>query len=66
MKIIVNGESHSVTNHCTAQALITHLQLQDQRIAMEVNREIVPRSQYDDFRLSADDRIEIVKAIGGG
>jgi sulfur carrier protein len=33
---------------------------------MEVNQEIVPRSSYDSFKLSENDRVEIINAVGGG
>jgi sulfur carrier protein len=45
---------------------VEKLGLKGKRIAVEVNRDIVPRSEYDDFRLSDNDTIEIVNAIGGG
>jgi thiamine biosynthesis protein ThiS len=66
MKIRLNGEEREVPDNCTAQDLIALLDLADKRLAMEVNRDIVPRSQYAQHRLHADDQIEIVHAIGGG
>lgn len=52
--------------NCSAKALVEMLNMQNDKIAMEVNREIVPRSQYDVFTLNENDQIEIVRAIGGG
>lgn len=66
MNINVNGESHDVPEDCSARSLVEILGMQNDKIAMEVNREIVPRSQYDDFTFSENDQIEIVRAIGGG
>lgn len=66
MKIVLNGESREIPEACTAQALVEQLQLGGKRIAMEVNLEIVPRSEYAAFQLNAGDRVEIVHAIGGG
>lgn len=66
MEIIVNGEATTITEPCTAAGLIDYLQLQGKRLAIEVNREIVPRSQYADYALQTGDRVEIVHAIGGG
>ncbi len=66
MNINVNGESHNVPENCSAKALVEMLNMQNDKIAMEVNREIVPRSQYDVFTLNENDQIEIVRAIGGG
>lgn len=66
MDITLNGEARQVQDNCTAAQLVEQLQLGGQRIAMEVNMEIVPRSRYASHQLSAGDRIEIVHAIGGG
>ncbi len=66
MNISVNGETHNVPKNCSARALVIILNMQNDKIAMEVNREIVPRSQYDDFTFNENDQIEIVRAIGGG
>jgi sulfur carrier protein len=46
--------------------LIEQLSLQGTRIAVELNREIVPRSRYDATPLTSGDKVEIVQAIGGG
>jgi len=66
IEIIVNGESRQVPDHYSAENLVTDMELTDHRVAMEVNREIVPRSTYAKHRFAADDKIEIVSAIGGG
>lgn len=66
MEIIVNGEAREVSDQLTAAQLVEQLDLGGRRLAMEVNQEIVPRSQYSSHRLRAGDRIEIVHAIGGG
>ena len=66
MNIIVNGESQSLESDASLQQLLVMLGLNGKRIAVEVNRDIVPRSDYDSFKLSENDTIEIVNAIGGG
>ena len=66
MNITVNGESRSLESEASLAKLLQMLGLEDKRIAVEVNRDIVPRSEYDSFKLSEDDTIEIVNAIGGG
>ena len=66
MKITVNGEPREVREGCTAADLVAELGLADQRIAMEVNLDIVPRSAYAEHRFAPGDRVEIVRAIGGG
>jgi len=66
MQIIINGEAREVTEGLTAAQLVEQLALSGRRLAMEINREILPRSQYAQHRLQAGDKIEIVQAIGGG
>lgn len=66
MIIIVNGESQDVPDNCNALNLVEILDMQNDRIAMEVNMEIVPRSTYAEFTFNDGDKIEIVRAIGGG
>jgi thiamine biosynthesis protein ThiS len=66
MNVIVNGESRSLESDASLGQLLVMLGLDGKRIAVEVNRDIVPRSDYDSFKLSENDIIEIVNAIGGG
>jgi len=66
MQIIVNGETRQVADDTSAAELIEALGLGDRRLALELNGEIVPRSQHQDRMLAAGDRVEIVHAVGGG
>jgi len=66
MNIYLNGEARQVPDKCSAAQLVEELGLGGKRIAMEINREIVPRSSYGETTLKADDKVEIVHAIGGG
>jgi thiamine biosynthesis protein ThiS len=63
---MINGNSKEVNGDCSVYHLVQQLDLADKRIAVELNGEIVPRSQFPATMLNADDRIEIVQAIGGG
>lgn len=65
MRLIVNGDIISLDNIITVSDLTKQLDLHD-KIAIEINREIVPRSQFDTHKVSEGDTIEIVRAIGGG
>lgn len=66
MRILLNGRDQHVENGATVADLIATSGLAGKRVAIEVNREIVPRSDYAARTLSADDRVEVVHAIGGG
>ena len=66
MEIILNGEILSLPDQSTVQDLVDQLKLKQQRLAVEVNLEIISRSRYPEHRLQAGDKVEIVHAIGGG
>lgn len=66
MNVLLNGESRELPDQVTLQWLIDELGLGGKRLAVEVNEDIVPRSQHGDFRLNDGDRVEVVHAIGGG
>ncbi len=66
MKIILNGQEKSFEAPVTIAALVQEMGLSERRIAVEVNREIVPRSRHSEYRLKDNDRVEVVFAIGGG
>ncbi|TPQ29472.1 sulfur carrier protein ThiS [Methylomonas koyamae] len=66
MKILVNGDSREIGENATVADLIAELGLAGKRIAVELNKEILPYTQHATQRLQNDDRLEIVQAIGGG
>jgi thiamine biosynthesis protein ThiS len=66
VNLLVNGDPRGVPVDCTVGELIDTLGLQTRRIAIAVNRDVVPRSAYATHQLAADDRVEILEAVGGG
>lgn len=66
MQIQLNGEAFTLDRPMTLSELIEHLGLTGKRLAIELNLEIVPRSQHSETVLAEGDRVEIVHAIGGG
>lgn len=66
MRIVLNGREQEIDSDATVADLIAASGLAGKRVAIEVNREIVPRSDYAARALRAEDRIEVVHAIGGG
>ncbi|ABE60491.1 MULTISPECIES: sulfur carrier protein ThiS [Chromohalobacter] len=66
MHIQLNGERREFASELTVSELVDQLALTGRRIAVEVNEEIVPRSQHAETRLTPGDCVEIVHAIGGG
>lgn len=66
MMIYVNGELRDCAENCKVADLVADLGLTGKKIAIELNKEILPFQQYDTQVLQAGDRLEIVHAIGGG
>ena len=66
MQVTINGHSRDLPNGATAADVIDLLGLTGKRLAMEVNEEILPRSEYLNHTLHDGDAVEIVHAIGGG
>ena len=66
MTLHINGESRSFAEGLTVASLIGELGMKSDRVAVELNREIVPRSNWETTRLQDDDRLEIVHFVGGG
>jgi thiazole synthase len=66
MNIYVNGELHDYAEHSSVADVVAALGLTGKKIAVELNKEILPFDQYGRQALKPDDRLEIVHAIGGG
>lgn len=66
MNITVNGAPTQVPAGVPMSALVEQLGLAGQRIAVEVNEELIPRSRFAGHRLAEGDRVEIIHAVGGG
>ena len=66
MNVFLNGEPASAPDSVTVTAFLESLGLPEKGVAVERNREIVPKSLYATVRLAEGDRIEIVQFVGGG
>lgn len=66
MNITLNGQSKTLQNSDTVGTLIIELGYENKRIAVELNGEIVPKSQHASTAIKEGDTIEIVVAVGGG
>lgn len=66
MKIFLNGEERDVDASLTVFALLAAAGFGERRVAVEINRSIVPRSEHGERVIAHGDRVEIVHAIGGG
>lgn len=66
MKLFLNGEAAEAVEGATVAVLLEQLGFPHKGVAVERNREIVPKSAYAHTALSEGDRIEIVQFVGGG
>ncbi len=66
MEIELNGAAHAVSPQQTLEQLIDSLELTGQALALAVNRQVVPRQRWPQVALNSNDKVDIVRAIGGG
>lgn len=66
MRIVVNGEEREIEDGATVARLVRRLALAPERVAVELNREVVRRARWDETKLSEGDRVEVVHFVGGG
>jgi sulfur carrier protein len=66
MKLQINGEERELEEGLNLAALLEQLGMKPDRVAVELNREIVSRHLWSQIRLRAGDRLEIVQFVGGG
>lgn len=66
MKIHLNGEDKDVPRGLDIEALMDHLSLPTERVAVEVNLDVVPRGRWSEVPVAENDRIEIIHFVGGG
>ena len=65
-KIQLNGDSYEINNGTNLDELLKKLKIQKNKVAIEVNGEIVQKDKYTNLILNKDDKVEIVHFIGGG
>jgi sulfur carrier protein len=66
ISIELNGEMRTVSDSDSVQDLIDALSLTNQALAIAVNREVVPRARWREYRFAGGDKVDVVRAIGGG
>ncbi len=66
MRLIINGKDQTFDEQLTLAQLIEQLGMKGDRVAVELNREIVSRAQWPETILNDGDQMEIVHFVGGG
>jgi len=65
-KIQLNGDPYEINSGTNLIELLNRLKIQKNKVAIEVNGEIIEKNNYSNLILNRDDKVEIVKFIGGG
>lgn len=66
MRLQINGDKKEFAGELTLADLVAQLGMKGDRVAIELNREIVSRTQWAETRLTEGDKLEIVHFVGGG
>lgn len=66
MKITINGEPREIPDGLSVAALLQHLEMIAERVAIERNLDILPRAKWQGTMVQPNDRFEIVHLVGGG
>ena len=64
--IVLNGSDKQIDSNTSIAQLLKDLDLGEKRLAVEINQQIIPRSDFASVTLNEQDSVEIVQAIGGG
>ncbi|HXQ25995.1 MAG TPA: sulfur carrier protein ThiS [Candidatus Acidoferrales bacterium] len=66
MTVTINGERREIPENLDVVALLDHLGMKGDRVAIERNLDILPRARWQETRVQANDSFEIVQFVGGG
>ena len=66
MKVLVNGESREINREMNLREFLAHLSLPSERIAIELNKEVVRKKDWENIKINDADKIEIIHFVGGG
>ena len=65
-KIQLNGDLYEINDGTNLNELLNKLKIQKNKVAIEVNGEIIEKNKYSNLILNKNDKVEIVQFIGGG
>jgi sulfur carrier protein len=66
MTVTINGERREISEGLTVAGLLEYLGMQENRVAIEHNLDILPRARWPETRVQPNDTFEIVQFVGGG
>ena len=66
MHIVLNGKKFTINEKDTINILLKKIDIKSSKIAIEVNKVVIPKEKYRDFKFKKNDKVEVVTFIGGG
>ena len=66
MKVFINGETKKISNELNLSELLGHFSLPQERVAIELNKKVVRKKDWENIKLSDGDKLEIIHFVGGG
>ena len=66
IQIYINGKKKNINSNYNLINIIEEYSLKNKLVAVEINQEVIPKSNYKTKRINKNDRIEILELIGGG
>ena len=66
MTLVINGQDRELSGVATLSDLVVHLGMKPDRVAIELNRDLIPRDRWSATQLADGDKLEIVHFVGGG
>ena len=66
IQIYINGKKKNINSNCNLVDIVEEYSLKNQLVAVEINQEVIPKSNYNTKKINKNDRIEILELIGGG
>ena len=66
MHIVLNGKKFSINEKDTINILLKKIDIKSSKVAVEVNKVVIPKEKYKDFKFKKNDKVEVVTFIGGG
>ena len=66
MEIAINGQTRRVAAGTSVAALLAELEIEPRHVAVEINLDLVPRTNHSDRQLAPGDQVEVVTLVGGG
>ena len=66
MKVLINGETKEISNELNLSELLKHFSLPRERVAVELNKEVVRKKDWENIKIADGDKLEVIHFVGGG